>query len=311
MRVFLAGATGAIGRRLVPQLLAAGHEVTAMCRSEQSAEQARAAGAQAAIADALDAAAVAAAVERSQPDAVVNQLTALPKRIDPRHMERDFELNDRRRSEGAPILADAARRAGAKRLVAQSIAFMYEPGPPGAVHGEEDPLIVDPPPSFARTANAVKTLEGTTLDAGGTVLRYGYFYGPGSAVARDGSMVEDLRRRRMPVVGRGQGVWSFVHLDDAAAATVAALSPDAPPGVYNVVDDDPALVGEFLPALAEAVGAPRPMRVPEFLARIAAGQYGVTTMTRAQGASNDRAKRELGWEPAFASWREGFRTGLG
>ncbi len=308
MRVFLAGATGVIGRRLVPALLASGHEVTAMCRSAERAEQARAAGAEAAIADALDASAVAEAVAQARPDAVVNQLTALPKRIDPRHIERDFERNDRLRSEGSRILAGAARGAGVPRLIAQSIAFMYEPGPNGAIHSEEDPLVLDPPASFARTANAVKTLEQTTLDAGGTVLRYGYFYGPGSAIAPDGSIVADLRRRRMPVVGSGAGVWSFVHVDDAAAATVLALG--APPGVYNVVDDDPAPVAEWLPALAQAAGAPRPMRVPAFLARLAAGEYGVAVMTGAQGASNERARSELAWEPGRRSWREGFAAAL-
>ncbi len=227
MKVFVAGATGVIGRRLVPALLAAGHEVTAMCRSEESAEQARAAGAEPAIADALDAGAVADAIARTRPDAVVNQLTALPKRIDPRRIERDFERNDRLRSEGSRILAGAARGAGVRRLIAQSIAFMYESGPDGALHSEQDPLVLEPPASFARTADAVRTLEKTTLEEGGTVLRYGYFYGPGSAIAPDGSIVSDLRRRRMPIVGSGGGVWSFVHVDDAAAATVLALGARA------------------------------------------------------------------------------------
>jgi len=308
VRVFVAGATGVIGRRLVPALLAAGHDVTAMCRGAESAERARAAGAEIALADALDADAVADAVAHARPDAVVNQLTALPKRIDPRRIERDFEHNDRLRSEGSRILAGAARGAGVQRLVSQSIAFMYERGPDGVVHSEQDPLVLDPPASFARSAGAVKTLEQTTLEAGGTVLRYGYFYGPGSAIAPDGSIVSDLRRRRMPVVGSGAGVWSFVHVDDAAAATVLAL--DAAPGVYNVVDDEPAPVAQWLPALAKAAAAPRPMRVPAFLARLAAGEYGVTAMTRAQGACNERAKRELAWEPAHPSWREGFRAAL-
>jgi nucleoside-diphosphate-sugar epimerase len=309
VRVFLAGATGVIGRRLVPALLAAGHEVTAMCRSPERAEQARATGAEAAIADALDAEAVRSAVASARADAVVNQLTALPKRIDPRRIERDFELNDRLRSEGSAILAAAARDAGVARLVAQSIAFMYEPGPPGTVHAEEDPLVRRPAPSFARSADAIKRLERTTREHGGTVLRYGYFYGPGSAVATDGSIVQDLRRRRMPVVGSGDGVWSFVHVDDAADATVAALS--APPGTYNVVDDEPAAVRDWLPALARAAGAPRPLRVPAFIARLAAGDYGVQVMTAGQGASSARAKRELEWGPGHASWREGFRTALG
>ncbi len=307
MRVFVAGATGVIGRPLIPALLAAGHEVTAMCRSPERAEQARAAGAQAALADALDAGAVAGAVAGARPDAIVNQLTALPKRIDPRRIQRDFARNDRLRSEGSVILADAARAAGAK-LIAQSIAFMYEAGAPGTLHAEDDPLVLDPPPAFARTANAVKSLERATLDAVGTVLRYGYFYGPHSSIASDGAIVADLRRRRMPIVGSGAGVWSFIHVGDAAAATVRAL--EAPPGTYNVVDDDPAPVAQWLPALAQAAGTPRPMRVPAFLARLLAGDYGVSVMTRSQGASNERAKRELGWEPAHRSWREGFAAAL-
>jgi len=309
MRVFLAGASGAIGRRLLPLLLAAGHEVTALARSPARAEQLRAAGAETAIADALDATALREAVLQARPQAVINQLTSLPRRIDPRRIERDFERNDRLRSAAGPALAEAAREAGAQRLIAQSIAFLYEPGPPGTLHGEDDPLIASPPAAAARTAEAVKALERATREQGGTVLRYGYFYGPGSAIAADGSMVADLRRRRLPVVGSGQGVWSFVHLDDAAAATVAAL--DAPAGVYNVVDDDPAPVARWLPALAQATGAPRPIRVPVFLARLLAGDYGVATMTAAQGASNARARRKLGWSPRLPSWSKGFQTALG
>jgi nucleoside-diphosphate-sugar epimerase len=309
VRVLLAGATGVIGRRLIPRLLGAGHEVTGITRSAERAEQVKAAGARAVIADALDERAVRAAVAETRPEAVVNQLTALPRRIDPRRIERDFARNDRLRSEGTRILTAAAQEAGASRLIAQSIAFMYEPGPLGTLHREQDPLLREPPASFARTAAAVKSLEQTVLGAGGLVLRYGYFYGPGSAIAPDGSIAEDLRRRRMPIVGRGQGVWSFIHVEDAAAATVAALT-EGSSGVYNVVDDDPAPVSRWLPALAEALGAPRPLRVPVFLARLAAGDYGVATMTAAQGASNARARSELGWTPALPSWREGFARGL-
>ena len=310
MRVFLAGATGVIGRRLLPQLVAAGHETTGMTRSPERAEQVRAAGARAAIADALDAEAVRAAVAQARPEAVIHQLTALPARIDPRRIERDFVLNDRLRSEGTRILVDAAREAGAGRVIAQSIAFAYEPGPPGTIHGEEDPLVKDPPSSFARSARAIDDLEDTVIGAGGLVLRYGYFYGPGSAISRDGSMGQDLRRRRLPVVGRGQGVWSLLHVDDAASATVAALTRGSS-GAYNVVDDDPAPVSDWLPALAQALGAPRPMRIPTVIARLLAGSYGVASMTRAQGASNALARRELGWTPAYPSWREGFLSGLG
>jgi nucleoside-diphosphate-sugar epimerase len=310
VRVFLAGATGAIGQHLVPLLVQAGHEVTGTTRSAQRAEALRAAGASAAVLDALDADAVRTAVGEAAPEVVIHQLTALPRRIDPRRIRRDFELNDRLRSEGTRILVGAAHEAGARRVIAQSIAFMYAPGPAGTLHDEDDPLLSDAPPSFARTAAAVRELERTVLGAGGVVLRYGYFYGPGSSIARDGSMAEDLRRRRFPIVGRGEGIWSFIHLRDAAQATLAAL--DSGPSVaYNIVDDDPAPVREWLPALAEAVGAPRPMRVPAALARLIAGSYGVAVLTRAQGARNERAKRELGWTPAIPSWRAGFATALG
>lgn len=315
MRVFLAGATGVIGSRLLPRLLEDGHEVTGMTRSPERAQRLTAAGATAVVADALDERAVREAVGQAGPEAVIHQLTALPRRIDPRRIERDFVLNDRLRDEGTRILESAAREAGASRLIAQSIAFMYEPGPPGTIHDEHDALLREPPAAFARTASAVKALERIVLQAGGTVLRYGYFYGPGSAVSSGGSFADELRRRRMPVVGRGRGVWSFIHVDDAAAATVAALrSEHARSGsdaVYNIVDDHPAPVAEWLPALARAVGAPKPMRVPPFVARLAAGEYGEATMTRSQGASNARARRELGWTPEHPSWREGFRTALG
>jgi nucleoside-diphosphate-sugar epimerase len=310
MRVFLAGATGVIGRRLVPLLLAQGHQVTGMVRSSERGDAVLALGAEPAIADALDFDGVCGAVREARPDAVIHQLTALPRRIDPRKIERDFELNDRLRSEGTRHLVNAARAEGATRIVAQSIAFAYAPGPPGTVHGEADPLYLDPPRAFARSANAVADLERSVLGADGVVLRYGYFYGPGSSISRAGSVGEDVARRRLPIVGGGRGVWSFIHIDDAAQATVAALSSGAS-GPYNVVDDDPAPVSEWVPALARALGAPRPLRIPALLARPLAGSYGVMTMTRAQGASNELAKRELGWQPAYPSWREGFQSALG
>jgi nucleoside-diphosphate-sugar epimerase len=307
--VFLAGATGVIGARLLPLLRAAGHEVTAMTRSPQRAEALRAAGAQAAVADALDADTVNAAFARARPDAVIHQLTSLPQRIDPRRMERDFAINDRLRSEGTRILVDAASAAGATRIVAQSIAFAYAPGEPGTLHGEDDPLNLDAREPFRRSVRAVAELERTVAQARGVVLRYGYFYGPRSAISRDGSMAEELARRRMPIVGGGEGVWSFIHVDDAAQATLAALARERP-GIFNIVDDDPAPVSQWLPALAAALGAPRPLRVPAWIARIVAGSYGVEAMTRAQGASNELARSQLGWAPERSSWREGFRDGL-
>jgi nucleoside-diphosphate-sugar epimerase len=311
VKVLVAGATGVIGRRLVPQLLADGHEVVALTRSQDSARAVEEMGAGHVLADARDADATMRAVAEAAPEAVIHQLTSLPRRIDPRRIERDFVLNDRLRSEGTRNLVAAAQAARAHRVIAQSIAFAYAPGPPGTIHRDSDPLISDvqAPPSFRRSAGAVRDLESAVLGAGGVVLRYGYFYGPGSAFARDGSMGEDVARGRVPIVGDGGGVWSFIHVDDAASATVAALTRGAS-GAYNIVDDEPARVADWLPAFAQALGARKPRRVPVFLARLAAGSYGVTTMTKAQGASNELAKRELGWAPAHASWREGFRAVL-
>jgi nucleoside-diphosphate-sugar epimerase len=312
MRVFLAGATGVIGRRLLPLLLAEGHAVIGMTRSPERVEQLRAAGAEAVVADAFDADALKRVVAEAHPDAVIHQLTSIPPRIDPRKMERDFAVNDRLRSEGTANLVAAAKAAGVTRLIAQSVAFFYAPGPPGTLHAERDPLLREDqaPKPVKRSTAALASLERTVLDAGGTVLRYGYFYGPGSAISREGSTGREVARGRLPIVGSGAGVWSFIHVDDAAAATVAALGADKP-GVFNVVDDEPARVAEWIPALAQALGASRPRKVPALLARALAGNYGVAVMTEAQGASNAFAKRELGWSPRYASWREGFETALG
>jgi 2-alkyl-3-oxoalkanoate reductase len=309
VRVFLAGATGAIGAPLLRRLLADGHQVTGTSRSPARAAALEAAGAEAAVVDALDAQALTDAVVAARPDAVVHQLTAIPPRLDPRRIVRDFELTDRLRTEGTRNLIAAAQAAGAGRLIAQSIAFAYEPGPPGTVHTESDPLLRDPPPQFVRSAAAIAELERQVIGAGGLALRYGYFYGPGTAVAVAGSLGREVVRRRLPIVGGGSGVWSFIHVDDAAEATVAGLTRGSP-GAYNVVDDDPARVSEWIPALADALGAKPPWSVPAWLARPLAGEYGVTTMTRAQGASNAKAKAELGWSPRHRSWREGFRTAL-
>jgi nucleoside-diphosphate-sugar epimerase len=312
MRIFVAGATGAIGRQLVPMLLAAGHEVTGTTRSPERAEWLRAEGARPAVLDALDEAALAAAVREAAPEAVIHQLTSIPQRLDPRSIERDFVLNDRLRSEGTRILIGAARAAGAERLIAQSIAFSYAPGAPGTLHTEHDPLLGDDqaPAAFRRSAASVRELERQVLDARGLVLRYGYFYGPGTSISAGGSMGQDISRRRLPVIGRGAGVWSFIHIHDAAAATMAALTTGAS-GAYNIVDDEPARVSEWIPALAAALGARTPMRVPGLIARPLAGVYGVATMTKAQGASNAKARDELAWVPEHPSWRRGFAEALG
>jgi nucleoside-diphosphate-sugar epimerase len=310
MRVFLAGATGVIGRRLGPMLLEAGHQVSGTTRSAAKAQSLRDAGLEPIVVDAFDRAALTAAVEAATPDAVIHQLTSLPQRLDPRKMERDLAANDRLRSEGTPNLVAAARAAGVKRIVAQSIAFAYAPTTPGTLHEERDPLYLDSPKAFQRTAHALAALEQSVLGAEGIVLRYGFLYGPGTMLAPTGSIVADIRRRRMPIVGAGAGVWSLLHVDDAALAAVQALDHDGP-GVFNIVDDEPAPVSDWLPALAAAVGAPRPWRVPTVLARLAAGEYGTSTMTTAQGASNALAKRELDWQPRHPSWREGFPGALG
>lgn len=293
-------------------LVQAGHEVTGTTRSAQKAQALREAGAEPVVVDALDSEALKAAVLAASPEAVIHQLTSIPPRIDPRKLGRDFAVNDRLRSRGTRDLVAAAQAAGVKRIVAQSIAFAYLPGPPGTLHTETEVLYLDAPKAFKRSAQALHELECAVRGAQGTVLRYGYFYGPGSAISSQGTMAADLRRRRFPIVGRGGGVWSFIHVDDAARATVAALTLEGSTGhVYNVVDDDPAPVSEWLPALAQALGAPRPWRVPAPIGRLAAGSYGVMVMTKGQGASNALIKEELGWKPEHASWREGFRTALG
>jgi nucleoside-diphosphate-sugar epimerase len=311
MRVFVAGATGAIGRPLVPKLIGAGHEVTGMTRSEQRAERLRASGAAAVVADVFDEQRVRAAVVEARPDVVVHQLTALPERYNPRKAS-FFEATNRLRTEGTRILIDAARAAGARRMVAQSIAFMYAPVG-GWVKSEDDLVLEDAPGHFGEGARATLALERAVVGVEGMrglVLRYGYFYGPGTYFASDGSSARDVRRRRQPVVGKGTGVFSFIHVEDAAEATVAAVGRGGP-GVYNVVDDEPAPLREWLPVYAQALGASRPLRVPKLFARLVAGRELAAIATGARGASNERAKRELAWAPRHPSWRRGFAESLG
>jgi nucleoside-diphosphate-sugar epimerase len=311
MRVFLAGATGVIGRALVPQLREAGHEVVGMTRSEERAEELRRQGVEPAVCDAFDADGVIRAVKAARPHAVVNQLTDIPKALNPRKSSEQFEMNDRLRTEGSRNLMRAAEAARARRAVAQSIAFAYAPGK--TLRTEDDKLFDGGPEHWGRTITALRALEQATLgtaDIEGVVLRYGYFYGPGTSYASDGSTAEMVRKRGFPVVGGGGGVYSFIHVDDAASATVAALEVGAP-GIYNVVDDDPAPVREWLPEYAAAVGAPEPRKVPRVVARLAAGKLAVYMTTGLQGATNQKAKRELGWQPRWASWRHGFREALG
>jgi 2-alkyl-3-oxoalkanoate reductase len=303
----VAGASGAIGRPLVPMLVAAGHEVTGTTRDERRAEAIRAAGATPTVVDALDAEAVQAAVEAAAPEAVVHELTSLPDRFEPRRKDL-YHPTNRLRREGTRNLLDAARAAGARRFVCQSIAFAYRPGARPEVMDEAAPLALEAPPPFGDGVRAIDEMERAVLDAGGLeglVLRYGWFYGPGTYYADDGSMASEVRRRRFPVIGSGAGLFSFVHVDDAAAATVAAVERGAP-GIYNVVDDEPAAMRDWLPDYAAALGAPRPRRIPVWLARLVAGRMATAINVQA-GASNAKAKRELGWEPRWPSWRQGFR----
>jgi nucleoside-diphosphate-sugar epimerase len=310
MRVFVAGASGAIGRPLVPKLVAAGHEVTGMTRSEKHAEEVRRGGARAAVVDVFDADALRAEVEAARAEVVVHELTALPDRMDFRKKDL-YEPTNRVRTEGTRNLMDAALAAGARRFVSQSIAFAYRMD--GArVKTEDDPLLDDAPGAFASGVRALHEMEGIVLGADGIeglLLRYGFFYGPGTHYASDGSMIADIRRRRMPIVGKGTGTFSFIHVDDAADATVAAVERGAP-GVYNVTDDEPAPMSEWVPAVAEAAGAKRPFRAPAWLAKLVAGKEAATFSLDLRGASNEKAKRELGWQPAHPSWRTGFPESL-
>jgi nucleoside-diphosphate-sugar epimerase len=310
MRVFVAGATGAIGRPLVGRLLEVGHDVTAMTRSPERAAALRAQGADAVVADALDPAAATRAVVAARPEVVVDQLTDLPARIDMRRYGRALEGTNRLRRETGPLFARAAREAGARRLIVQSVSFMLRPaGPP--ILDETAPLLPTTGPMGDSVA-AVLALERAALHAEaleGVVLRYGFFYGPGTAYGPGGAFAEDALRRRMPVVGAGTGLTSFIHVDDGASATVAALDRGAP-GVFHVTDDEPVTQREWATLLARAVGAAPPRRVPLWLARLAAGSV-ARTAVEGRGAANAKARRELGWAPAYPSIREGFPAVFG
>ncbi len=309
MRVFVAGASGAIGTPLVRQLVAGGHEVTGMTRREERAEKLRADGAEAVVCDVYDAERLSEVVVAAQPEVVVHLLTALPPRFSPKA---NLEPTNRVRTEGTRNLLAAAQAAGCRRLVAESVAFLYAPRGERVKH-EDAELFLDAPGSFAATVGALVDLEcqvGEAEGIEGVVLRYGFLYGPGTYYASDGSAAADTRKRRAPVVGEGTGVFSFVHVDDAASATVAALERGAP-GAYNVVDDEPAPLSEWQPAYAQALGAKPPRRVPVWLARLVAGGSAALMATQLRGASNAKAKRELGWQPAHPSWRQGFADSLG
>jgi nucleoside-diphosphate-sugar epimerase len=312
MKIFVAGATGAIGKQLVPQLVQRGHQVVGMTRTPAKREEIRALGATPAVADALVADEVAGAVAQAQPEVIVHELTALGDTLDVRHFDREFELTNRLRTEGTDHLLSAGRAIGVRRFVAQSYAGWPTARTGPMVKSEEDPLDPHPVNGMQRSHEAIAYLERVVIGADwteGIVLRYGGLYGPGTGLRKGGAMVEMVAQRKFPIVGGGAGVWSFVHVADAAEATVAAVEQGRP-GIYNVTDDRPAPVSEWLPELAAAAGAKPPRKVPTWLGRLLAGDCGVAMMTEIRGASNAKAKRELSWLPRHPSWREGFAAEL-
>ncbi len=314
MKIFVAGATGALGRRLVPLLVAKGHTVVGTTSTARKADAIHAAGATPVVLDALDRKAVREALTQAEPEVVVHELTALGGFTDFRKLDEGFAATNRLRTEGTDHLLEGLRGLRVRRIVAQSYAgpgaYARTGGP---IKIEDDPFDQDPPAALRRVVEAMRYLERAVLEAEGIegiVLRYGSFYGPGTSLGEGGFQLEGVRRRQFPIVGGGTGVSSFIHIDDAAAATLAAIER-AKPGVYNIADDDPAPVAQWLPALAAAIGAKPPRRVPAWLARLFVGEHGVVMMTEARGASNAKAKRDLGWRPAHPSWRTGFKVGLG
>jgi nucleoside-diphosphate-sugar epimerase len=305
MHVLVVGATGAVGRQLVPQLLTAGHLVTGTTRTPAKADSLRAAGAEPVVLDVLDGAAVGELVAKADPEAIIYESTAIPPELNFRKFDQVFGPTNTLRTIGLDNLLAAAAAQGVPRFLAQSYAGWPYARTGGAVKTEADPLDPDPPAAQRHGLAALRHLEDAVTGAGGLALRYGSLYGPGSSEM----MVAMLRRRQVPLVGDGAGVWSFLHVTDAAAATVAAIETGAP-GVYNIVDDEPATVSEWLPVAAAGAGAKQPLHLPAWLARLAAGEVGVSMMTQIRGCSNAKAKAELGWQPIWPTWREGFRHGL-
>jgi 2-alkyl-3-oxoalkanoate reductase len=299
MKVFVAGGAGAVGARLVPQLVAAGHEVTATARTGDKLAAIEAQGAKGAVMDGLDRDSVLAAVAAAAPAAIVHEMTGLAGKADLRRFDRWFATTSRLRTEGTDHLLEAAARGDVGRLLAQGYTGWPNERSSGPVKTEDDPLDPDPPAAMRETLAANRYQERTWVEAGGLVLRYGSLYGPGTS---EDEFVELARKRQLPIVGDGAGVWSFIHVDDAAAATVRALDHGTA-GVYNVVDDDPAPSAEWIPALAERCGAKPPRHLPKWLVRPMIGAAGVSMMCEIRGSSNAKAKRELGWAPAHPSWR--------
>jgi nucleoside-diphosphate-sugar epimerase len=313
MKVLVAGGSGVVGRYLIPELVARGREVVATTTTAAKAATLEAWGARPLQLDILDRESVMRAVAEARPDVVVHQATALSGPLSPRRFDSSFARTNRLRTEGTSNLLAAAAAAGGARFVAQSFTGWPNARGGGAVKTEADPLDPDPPAPARETLAAIRALESAVTesdDLTGVVLRYGTLYGPGTGLGPDGEMLEMVRRGKLPVVGNGAGVWSFLHVADMARATVAAIEGDGV-GVYNIVDDEPAPVSDWLPYLAQVLGAKPPRRIPAWVARLVIGEQGVAMMTEMRGSSNAKAKRELGWQPVYSSWRDGFRHGLG
>jgi 2-alkyl-3-oxoalkanoate reductase len=312
MRVLIAGAGGVVGTVIVPALVARGHTVMGLVRSQPSAARVESQGAQPAVVDALDADAVRACLQAFRPHAVAHELTALPRSMDLRHFAKVFEPTNRLRTVGLDILLAASRAVGVRRFVAQSFCGWPNERRGGSVKTEEDPLDANPPAQMRSTLDALKYVETTMVsatDVRGCALRYGGFYGPGTIISADGLMVKQVRRRLAPIIGDGGGVWSFLHVNDLAGATVTAIEGETV-GIFNVVDDEPAPVAVWLPALADAIGAKAPFRLPASFARLLLPEHLYVMMTDVRGGSNEKFKSAFGWQPQFASWREGFKVGL-
>jgi nucleoside-diphosphate-sugar epimerase len=311
MRIVVAGASGVVGRALVPALVNRGHDVAGLVRSSASSLVVTGLGAEPLVSDALHPVSVSSAFQRFRPEAVIHQLTALRATTDLWDFDKAFAQTNLLRTRGTDILLAAAREVGVRRFVAQSFCGWPYARVGGPVKTEDEPLDPDPPPALRPTLEAIRYLEAAVegaSDVGGVNLRYGGFYGP--FLREGGGMIDQVRRRRFPIVGKGRGIWSFVHISDVASATVAAVESGVV-GTFNVSDDDPAPVAEWLPALAEAVGAKPPFRVPAFLARLVLPEHLFVMMTDVRGGSNARFKHTFNWQPTFSTWRDGFSRGLG
>jgi nucleoside-diphosphate-sugar epimerase len=309
MRIFLAGGTGALGRRLIPLLAKGGHHITATTRSREKFDTLRSLGAEPVVMDGLDRQSVLESVRSARPDVVVHEMTALTHLRNFRKFDEEFALTNRLRTEGTEHLLDAAQAAKARRFVAQSYAWWSDRRQGSHLKTEEEPIDPNPPRAMAQTREAIDRLETLVMNASGIsgiVLRYGSFYGPGTFLDRGSEILEQVRRRRFPIFGNGSSVWSFIHIDDAAEATRLAIE-SRQTGIYNIVDDDPAEIAVWLPELAKVLGAPRPYHLPAWLGRMLLGEAGMAVMEGAQGSSNEKAKRELGWKPGYPRWRDGFR----